>query len=138
MGVTVLAYGIGATGSMAVSKTVDVGSSPTCCAQPTHRLWERSPESLRRLLLLDAWQSGLLHHLAKVATGNGPGVRLPQHPRAVAGGKKPFLPLDFLMAVWVRCRAIPMFCGECWRGDCLFFCFGGGMVDAAHSKCVVL
>jgi len=29
-------------------------------------------------------------------------VRLPQHPRAVAGGKKPFLPLDFLMAVWVR------------------------------------
>lgn len=107
---------------MAVSKTVDVGSSPTCCAQPTHRLWERSsesscggssfvdppslreqsPESLRRLLLLDAWQSGLLHHLAKVATGNGPGVRLPQHPRAVAGGKKPFLPLDFLLAVWVR------------------------------------
>ena len=53
-------------------------------------------------LFLDAWQSGLLHHLAKVATGNGPGVRLPQHPRAVAGGKKPFLPLDFLMAVWVR------------------------------------
>ena len=38
-------YGIGATGSMAVSKTVDVGSSPTCCAQPTHRLWERSSES---------------------------------------------------------------------------------------------
>lgn len=65
-------------------------------------LREQSPESLRRLLLLDAWQSGLLHHLAKVATGNGPGVRLPQHPRAVAGGKKPFLPLDFLMAVWVR------------------------------------
>lgn len=108
---------------MAVSKTVDVGSSPACCAQPTHMLWERSsesfcggssladplslreqsPESLRRLLLLDAWQSGLLHHLAKVATGNGPGVRLPQHPLAVAGGKKPFfLPLDFLMAVWVR------------------------------------
>ena len=83
-------------------------------------LREQSPESLRRLLLLDAWQSGLLHHLAKVATGNGPGVRLPQHPRAVAGGKKPFLPLDFLMAVWVRCRAILMFCGECWRGDCLF------------------
>lgn len=44
---------------------------------------------LWRLLLLDAWQSGLLHHLAKVATGNGPGVRLPQHPHAVAGGKKP-------------------------------------------------
>lgn len=65
-------------------------------------LREQSPESLWRLLLLDAWQSGLLHHLAKVATGNGPGVRLPQHPRAVAGGKKPFLPLDFLMAVWVR------------------------------------
>lgn len=39
--------------------------------------------------ILDAWQSGLLHHLAKVATGNGSGVRLPQHPRAVAGGKKP-------------------------------------------------
>lgn len=38
-------YGIGATGSMAVSKTVDVGSSPACCAQPTHRLWERSSES---------------------------------------------------------------------------------------------
>ena len=38
-------YGIGATGIMAVSKTVDVGSSPTCCAQPTHRLWERSSES---------------------------------------------------------------------------------------------
>ena len=57
---------------------------------------------LWRLLLLDAWQSGLLHHLAKVATGNGPGVRLPQHPHAVAGGKKPFLPLGFLMAVWVR------------------------------------
>lgn len=38
-------YGIGATGSMAVSKTVDVGSSPTCCAQPTHMLWERSSES---------------------------------------------------------------------------------------------
>lgn len=36
-------------------------------------LREQSPESLRRLLLLDAWQSGLLHHLAKVATGNGPG-----------------------------------------------------------------
>ena len=62
----------------------------------------QSPESLWRLLLLDAWQSGLLHHLAKVATGNGPGVRLPQHPRAVAGGKKPFLPLGFLLAVWVR------------------------------------
>ena len=45
MGVTILAYGIGATGSMAVSKTVDVGSSPTCCAQPTHRLWERSSGS---------------------------------------------------------------------------------------------
>lgn len=45
MGVTTHAYGIGATGSMAVSKTVDVGSSPTCCAQPTHRLWERSSES---------------------------------------------------------------------------------------------
>ena len=72
-------------------------------------LREQSPESLRRLLLLDAWQSGLLHHLAKVATGNGPGVRLPQHPRAVAGGKKPFLPLDFLLAVWVRRRAAPMF-----------------------------
>lgn len=43
-----------------------------------------------------------MHYLAKVATGNGSGVRLPQHPRAVAGGKKPFLPLDFLMAVWVR------------------------------------
>lgn len=51
-------------------------------------LREQSPESLRRLFL-DAWQSGLLHHLAKVATGNGSGVRLPQHPRAVAGGKKP-------------------------------------------------
>lgn len=38
-------YGIGATGSITVSKTVDVGSSPTCCAQPTHRLWERSSES---------------------------------------------------------------------------------------------
>lgn len=72
-------------------------------------LREQSPESLRRLLLLDAWQSGLLHHLAKVATGNGPGVRLPQHPRAVAGGKKPFLPLDFRLAVWVRRRAAPMF-----------------------------
>lgn len=33
----------------------------------------RSPESLWRLLILDAWQSGLLHHLAKVATGNGSG-----------------------------------------------------------------
>lgn len=33
----------------------------------------RSPESLWRLLVLDAWQSGLLHHLAKVATGNGSG-----------------------------------------------------------------
>ena len=123
-------YGIGATGSMAVSKNVDVGSSPTCCAQPTHMLWERSsepsivaalvladppslreqsPESLRRLLFLDAWQSGLLHHLAKVATGNGPRVRIPQHPRAVAGGKKPFLPLDFLMAVWVDDRRPPCF-----------------------------
>lgn len=65
-------------------------------------LREQSPEPLWRLLLLDAWQSGLLHHLAKVATGNGPGVRLPQHPLAVAGGKKPFLPLGFLLAVWVR------------------------------------
>ena len=45
---------------------------------------------LWRLWFLDAWQSGLLHHLAKVATGNGSWVRLPQHPRAVAGGKKPF------------------------------------------------
>ena len=53
-------------------------------------LRDQSPESLRRLLLLDAWQSGLLHHLAKVATGNGSGVRLPQHPRAVAGGKSHF------------------------------------------------
>lgn len=50
---------------------------------------------LWRLLLLDAWQSGLLHHLAKVATGNGSGVRLPQHPRAVAGGKKPFFAIGF-------------------------------------------
>ena len=50
---------------------------------------------LWRLLLLDAWQSGLLHHLAKVATGNGPGVRLPQHPHAVAGGKKPFFAIGF-------------------------------------------
>lgn len=50
---------------------------------------------LWRLLLLDAWQSGLLHHLAKVATGSGPGVRLPQHPRAVAGGKKPFFAIGF-------------------------------------------
>ena len=58
-------------------------------------LREQSPESLRRLLLLDAWQSGLLHHLAKVATGNGSGVRLPQHPRAVAGGKKPFFAIGF-------------------------------------------
>lgn len=58
-------------------------------------LREQSPELLRRLLLLDAWQSGLLHHLAKVATGNGPGVRLPQHPRAVAGGKKPFFAIGF-------------------------------------------
>ena len=58
-------------------------------------LREQSPESLRRLLLLDAWQSGLLHHLAKVATGNGPGVRLPQHPHAVAGGKKPFFAIGF-------------------------------------------
>ena len=45
--------------------------------------------------ILDAWQSGLLHHLAKVATGNGSGVRLPQHPRAVAGGKKPFFAIGF-------------------------------------------
>ena len=58
-------------------------------------LREQSPESLWRLLLLDAWQSGLLHHLDKVATGNGPGVRLPQHPRAVAGGKKPFFAIGF-------------------------------------------
>lgn len=58
-------------------------------------LREQSPESLWRLLLLDAWQSGLLHHLAKVATGNGSGVRLPQHPRAVAGGKKPFFAIGF-------------------------------------------
>lgn len=36
-------------------------------------LREQSPESPWRLLLLDAWQSGLLHHLAKVATGNGSG-----------------------------------------------------------------
>lgn len=43
-----------------------------------------------------------MHHLAKVAIREGSGVRLPQRPRAVAGGKKPFLPLDFLMAVWVR------------------------------------
>lgn len=50
---------------------------------------------LWRLLLLDAWQSGLLHHLAKVATGNGSGVRLPQHPLAVAGGKKPFFAIGF-------------------------------------------
>ncbi len=69
----------------------------------------QSLESPWRLLLLDAWQSGLLHHLAKVATGNGPGVRLPQHPRAVAGGKKPFLPLGFLMAVWVDDRQSPWF-----------------------------
>ena len=90
---------------MAVSKTVDVGSSPTCCAQPTHMLWERSsepsivaalvladppslreqsPGSLWRLLILDAWQSGLLHHLAKVATGNGPGVRLPPEALGLA------------------------------------------------------
>ena len=58
-------------------------------------LREQSPESPWRLLLLDAWQSGLLHHLAKVATGNGPGGRLPQHPRAVAGGKKPFFAIGF-------------------------------------------
>ena len=75
-------------------------SLPTCCGKGLRSrlvaalvladppsLREQSPESLRRLLLLDAWQSGLLHHLAKVATGNGSGVRLPQHPRAVAGGK---------------------------------------------------
>lgn len=36
-----------------------------------------------------------MHHLAKVATGNGSGVRLPQHPRAVAGGKKPFFAIGF-------------------------------------------
>ena len=34
-------------------------------------LREQSPEPLRRLLLLDAWQSGLLHHLAKVAIPRG-------------------------------------------------------------------
>lgn len=33
----------------------------------------QSPESLWRLLILDAWRSGLLHHFAKVATGNGSG-----------------------------------------------------------------
>lgn len=101
-------------------------------------LREQSPESLRRLLLLDAWQSGLLHHLAKVATGNGPGVRLPQHPRAVAGGKKPFLPLDFLLAVWVRRRAAPMFLVSVAWG-CLFFCFGGGMGrrGALRMRCLV-
>lgn len=38
-------YGIGATGSMAVSKTVDVGSSPTCCAYFSYRLWEKASES---------------------------------------------------------------------------------------------
>lgn len=79
-----------------------------CSAYP-HVVGEVFGAVLWRLLLLDAWQSGLLHHLAKVATGNGPGVRLPQHPRAVAGGKKPFLPLGFLMAVWVDDRQSPWF-----------------------------
>lgn len=66
-------------------------------------LREQSPESPWRLLLLDAWQSGLLHHLAKVATGNGPGgfdslsIRAPW-----LAVKSHFLPLDFLLAVWVR------------------------------------
>ena len=66
-------------------------------------LRDQSPESLRRLLLLDAWQSGLLHHLAKVATGNGPGfdslsIRAPW----LAVKSHFFLPLDFLLAIWVR------------------------------------
>lgn len=33
----------------------------------------QSPELLWRLLVLDAWRSGLLRHLAKAATGNGSG-----------------------------------------------------------------
>ena len=102
-------------------------------------LREQSPESLRRLLLLDAWQSGLLHHLAKVATGNGPGVRLPQHPRAVAGGKKPFF--CHWISLWrfgLDAGQSPCFVVSVAWGLPVFFCFGGGMVDAAHSKCVVL
>ena len=83
-------------------------SLPTCCGKGLRSrlvaalvladppsLREQSPESPWRLLLLDAWQSGLLHYLAKVATGNGPGARLPQHPCAVAGGKKPFFAIGF-------------------------------------------
>lgn len=94
--------------SMLVRVQHAVLSLPTCCGKGLRSrlvaalvladppsLREQSPESPWRLLLLDAWQSGLLHHLAKVATGNGPGVRLPQHPRAVAGGKKPFFAIGF-------------------------------------------
>ena len=131
--------------SMLVRVQHAVLSLPTCCGKGLRSrlvaalvladppsLREQSPESLRRLLLLDAWQSGLLHHLAKVATGNGSGVRLPQHPRAVAGGKKPFF-CHWISFWWFGLddRQSPWFL-VMWRGGCLFFCFGGGMVDAAH------
>lgn len=45
-------------------------------------LQKESPESsfIGRLLLLDDWQSGLLHHLAKVTACCGSGVRISHHP----------------------------------------------------------
>ena len=70
--------------SMLVRVQHAVLSLPTCCGKGLRSrlvaalvladppsLREQSPESLRRLLLLDAWQSGLLHHLAKVAIPRG-------------------------------------------------------------------
>lgn len=98
-------------------------------------LREQSPESLRRLLLLDAWQSGLLHHLAKVAI-----------PRGVRGFdslsiRAPWLAVkshcdDAIGSLWLSGGRTSVPCSCCgWSVGRLFFCFGGGMVDAAHSKC---
>lgn len=72
---------------------------------PHHQLG-RQHHRTRRVDAVNLFDDDVGHHLAAhlhVLIDSGDlRVRLPQHPRAVAGGKKTFLPLDFLMAVWVR------------------------------------